>query len=35
MSAAARTYYEQHFTMDDIVTELEDMLHFEIKKQEC
>ena len=35
MSAAARTYYEQHFTMDDLVTELEDMLHFEIKKQEC
>ena len=35
MSAAARTYYEQHFTMDDLVTELETMLRFEIKKQEC
>ena len=35
MSAAARTYYEQHFTMDDLMTELETMLRFEIKKQEC
>ena len=35
MSAAARIYYEQHFTMDDLVTELETMLRFEIKKQEC
>ena len=35
MSAAARTYYEQHFTMDALVTELETMLHTEITKQEC
>ena len=35
MSAAARTYYEQHFTMDTLVTELEEMLKEEINKQEC
>ena len=34
MSAAARTYYEQHFTMNILVTELEQMLHSEIDKQE-
>ena len=34
MSRAARTYYEQHFTMDTLVTELEQMLRLEIKKQE-
>lgn len=33
-SAAARTYYETHFTMDRLVTELEEMLREEIKKQE-
>ena len=35
MSVAARTYYEQHFTMDRLVTELEKMLCEEINKQEC
>ena len=35
MSRAARTYYEQHFTMDALVTELEQMLQSEINKQEC
>ena len=35
MSASARTYYEQHFTMDTLVTELERMLQDEINKQEC
>lgn len=34
MSCAARTYYEQHFTMDALVTELEQMLRDEINKQE-
>ena len=34
MSAAARTYYEQHFTMNILVTELEQMLRSEIDKQE-
>lgn len=33
-SAAARTYYEENFTMDRLVTELEEMLKEEIKKQE-
>ena len=35
MSARARAYYEQHFTMDDLVTKLEEMLKEEINKQEC
>lgn len=35
MSAKARAYYEQHFTMDTLVTELEEMLKEEINKQEC
>ncbi len=35
MSQAARTYYEQHFTMDALVTDLEQMLRSEINKQEC
>ena len=35
MSARARAYYEQHFTMDTLVTELEKMLKEEISKQEC
>ena len=35
MSARARAYYEQHFTMDTLVTELENMLEEEISKQEC
>lgn len=35
MSARARAYYEQHFTMDALVTELEKMLEEEISKQEC
>ena len=35
MSRAARTYYEQHFTMDALVTDLEEMLRSEINKQEC
>jgi len=34
MSQAARAYYEAHFTMDALVTELEQMLHHEINKQE-
>lgn len=34
MSASARTYYERHFTMDRLVTDLEQMLHEEIEKQE-
>lgn len=34
MSAAARSYYEKHFTMDRLVTELETMLKEEIQKQE-
>ena len=33
-SRAARSYYETHFTMDRLVTELEEMLKEEIKKQE-
>ena len=35
MSEKARAYYEQHFTMDTLVTELENMLEEEISKQEC
>lgn len=35
MSQAARTYYETHFTMDRLVTVLEEMLKKEIHKQEC
>jgi len=35
MSQKARAYYEQHFTMDDLVTKLEGMLKEEINKQEC
>ena len=35
MSTAARTYYERHFTMDRLVTELEQMLRDEINIQEC
>lgn len=35
MSQKARAYYEQHFTMDDLVTKLEEMLKEEINKQEC
>ena len=34
MGRAARAYYEAHFTMDALVTELEKMLHKEIDKQE-
>lgn len=34
MGTAARIYYEQHFTMDALVTELEEMLQTEINKQE-
>lgn len=34
MGRAARVYYEAHFTMDALVTELEKMLHKEIDKQE-
>ena len=33
-STAARNYYEAHFTMDRLVTELEEMITEEIKKQE-
>ena len=35
MSSAARAYYEKHFTMDALVTELEEMLQKEMSKQEC
>ena len=35
MGASARTYYETHFTMDALVTELEEMLQKETSKQEC
>lgn len=35
MGKAARTYYERHFTMDALVTKLEEMLKSEINKQEC
>lgn len=35
MGKAARTYYERHFTMDALVTKLEEMLQSEINKQEC
>lgn len=35
MSRAAREYYEAHFTMDALVAELEEMLRYEISKQEC
>lgn len=35
MSKRARAYYEQHFTMDTLVTKLENMLQEEIDKQEC
>jgi len=35
MSRRARQYYETHFTMDRLVTELEEMLKEEIHKQEC
>lgn len=35
MSRAARTYFETHFTMDHLVTQLEQMLRSEINKQEC
>lgn len=34
MSRAARTYYTRHFTMDALVTELEQLLRYEINKQE-
>ena len=34
MSKAARTYYEEHFTMDALVTDLEKMMHDEINRQE-
>lgn len=34
MSRAARNYYETHFTMDRLVTDLEKMIHDEIRKQE-
>lgn len=34
MGRAARAYYEAHFTMDALVTELEKMLHKETDKQE-
>ena len=34
MSQKARTYYETHFTMDALVTALEEMLQEEIDKQE-
>lgn len=34
MSAMARAYYETHFTMDRLVTALEEMLQEEINKQE-
>lgn len=34
MSEAARTYYEAHFTMDSLVTELEEMMANEIRRQE-
>lgn len=33
-SRAARAYYEENYTMDRLVTELESMLNAEIKKQE-
>ncbi len=35
MAAAARAYYEAHFTMDRLVTDLEAMLRDEIEKQEA
>ena len=35
MSEKARAYYEQHFTMDNLVSALEEMLKEEIDKQEC
>lgn len=34
MSKAARTYYEEHFTMDALVTDLEEMMREEINRQE-
>lgn len=34
MGCAARTYYESHFTMNALVTELEEMMQNEINKQE-
>ena len=34
MSEAARTYYEAHFTMDALVTDLEKMMRQEIDRQE-
>ena len=34
MSTAARTYYEEHFTMDALVAELEEMMREEINRQE-
>ena len=34
MSDRARAYYDQHFTMDRLVTELETILHHETNKQE-
>ena len=33
MSEAARTYYEKHFTMDALVTDLEEMMREEINKE--
>ena len=35
MAETARAYYEAHFTMDALVTELEEMLQKEMSKQEC
>ena len=35
MGTAARKYYEAHFTMDMLVSRLEEMMHNEINKQEC
>ena len=34
MSRAARAYYEDHFTMDRLVDQLEEMIDEEVKKQE-
>ena len=34
MSTAARTYYEEHFTMDALVADLEEMMREEINRQE-
>ena len=35
MGNAARAYYKTHFTMDVLVSELEEMLQQEMSKQEC